>query len=60
MSKDVESVSDGQRAVASPSVPLDCNISHEFYAGTGMGGHLANRRSNRPEYKIGKKVFSCQ
>jgi len=29
--QNVENVSDGQLAVASPSVPLDRIISHEFY-----------------------------
>jgi len=29
-------VSGGQRAVASPSVPLDRNIPHEFCTGTGI------------------------
>jgi len=34
----LKKVSDGQLAVATPSVPLDRNIiPHEFYTGTDMG-----------------------
>ena len=36
----LKSISDGQRAVASPSVPLDRIIPHEFYTVASMGTSL--------------------
>jgi len=41
--KMLKSVSDGQRAVASPSVPLDRNIPHEFYTGIGIPSFCYSR-----------------
>jgi len=44
--KTLKKVSDGQLAVASPSVPLDRTIPHEFYTGASKGGHLVNKHFN--------------
>jgi len=45
----LKNVSDGQRAVASPSVPLNCNIPHEFYTGTAVSMNFEWHSSKKEE-----------